>query len=75
MTQPRHRWGEPNRLPRKTERECLNGCGIVKVTRHEGQQHWIEFWCIGDIEKLDCDRTPPCVAANPAGGKPVTMEA
>lgn len=46
----RHRWPkEGNPIsPNKTERECQNGCGIVKVTRHEfeaGREvHWTEFW-------------------------------
>ncbi len=32
----RHRWPKEGiAFPNKTERECQNGCGIVKVTRHE----------------------------------------
>lgn len=34
----RHRWGDKvANSPNKTERECTNGCGIVKVTRHESE--------------------------------------
>ncbi|MFC0243659.1 MULTISPECIES: cytochrome C [Rhodopseudomonas] len=59
----RHRWGEPKRFPPfKTERECLNGCGIVKVTRHESEGprdiHWQEFW--RDGEQIRSAGTPVC---------------
>jgi len=57
----RHRWGEPLRFERKTERECAN-CGLVKVTRHEfegGQErHWTEFW--RGLDRIECDGTPAC---------------
>jgi hypothetical protein len=36
MSAPRHAWGERQPFLHKTERSCLNGCGIVMVTRHEG---------------------------------------
>lgn len=58
----RHCWGEPVRFEHKTERECRNGCGIVKVTRHENEGgrdlHWAEFW--RDGEQIQTIRTPPC---------------
>lgn len=58
----RHRWGERNVLPHKTERECLNGCGIVKVTRHEFEagrdRYWTEFY--RDLDRIECDGTPAC---------------
>ena len=55
----RHSWGLPQRFTHKTERACLNGCGIVKVTRHEGDAHWVEFW--RDLERIDVDgKTPAC---------------
>lgn len=59
----RHRWGEKIAItPHKTERECLNGCGIIKVTRHEfegGREvHWTEFW--RDLDKIEGDGTPMC---------------
>jgi hypothetical protein len=53
----RHSWGEPQRFAHKTERECLNGCGIVKVTRHEGDQHWVEFW--RDLGRVDVGGKTP----------------
>lgn len=56
----RHRWGEPVRFAHKTERECLNGCGIVKVTRHE-DDIWTEFWRGG--ERIFSNHTPVCEAA------------
>ena len=54
----RHRWGEPNRLAQKTERECLRGCRTIRVTFHQGGRHWIEFW--RDGEKCEGTRTPVC---------------
>lgn len=42
----RHKWGNKVKFPleHKSERECLNGCGIVKVTRHEDRALRVEFW-------------------------------
>ncbi|MES2671600.1 MAG: cytochrome C [Pseudomonadota bacterium] len=58
----RHRWSEPTRDPNgtKSERTCLNGCKIIKVTQHRPNQHWVEFWREGDVEKLDVTHTPVC---------------
>jgi hypothetical protein len=57
-----HRWGEPNRTARKTERECLHGCRTIRVTLHpdgrEGRVHLVEFW--RDGEKIESERTPVC---------------
>ena len=54
-----HRWAEKIVVsPYKTERECKNGCGIVKVIRHEGQLHWMEFYC--GLDRIECTGTPPC---------------
>lgn len=58
-----HRWGDKNVIsPNKTERDCLNECGIVKVTRHEREGgkdlHWIEFW--RGLDRIESDGTPPC---------------
>lgn len=45
-----HRWPKQGVTisPNKTERECQNGCGVVKVSRHESEGgreiHWKEFW-------------------------------
>lgn len=59
MTSTRHRWGEPDRLQFKTERECTR-CGLVKVTRHEpGVLPWVEFWRA--CERVPGDGMPPCV--------------
>lgn len=60
----RHRWGEKVVFPYKSERECLHGCGIVKVTRHEGDRHWVEFFRLGEVEKIRIGKTPAC---EPAG--------
>lgn len=62
MTDPklsRHRWGPKTVVsPYKSERECQNGCGIVKATRHENNRHWVEYW--RDLDKIDVIRTPAC---------------
>ncbi len=65
MTKPRrHKWGERIVVsPYKTERECEHGCGIVRVTRHEANSHWVEFW--RGLEKLPGDVTPVCEAVEP----------
>jgi hypothetical protein len=58
----RHRWGDPVRSFERTNRECLNGCGIFRVTRHDGDgRPWVEFW--RDESRVDIDgKTPPCDA-------------
>ena len=64
----RHRWADKAVIsPNKSERECLNGCGIVKVSRHEtdgGREvHWCEFW--RGLDRIDVDgRTPVCESAH-----------
>jgi hypothetical protein len=62
----RHRWGDKVVIsPNKTERECLNGCGIVKVTRHEFEgardRHWPEFW--RGLDRIECVGTPVCAGS------------
>jgi hypothetical protein len=64
MTSTRHRWDEPVRFERKTERECSR-CGMVKVTRREWEcgrdVYWTEFW--RDLDRVDKEgETPPCDA-------------
>jgi len=60
----KHRWPKEGTVitRHKTERECLNGCGIVKVTRHESDGprnlHWVEFW--RDMDRIECSGTPVC---------------
>ena len=59
----KHRWGEKTVISaHKTERECNNGCGIVKVTRHEIEAgrsvHWTEFW--RGLERIEGEGTPTC---------------
>ena len=58
-TKPRHSWGAPTRFLYKTERACINGCRIVKVTRHESGEHWTEFY--RDGEKIEGEGTPGCI--------------
>ena len=79
-TRKRHRWGERNPSPNgtKTERVCENGCGIIRVTRHEGNQHWVEFWREGAVKRIDCERTPLCepiTDKTPPAGRPANLEA
>lgn len=59
----RHSWGAPSRSEHKTERLCTK-CGLVKVTRHEGNEHWVEFFK-GWVKYPD-DRTPPCAGEGAA---------
>ncbi len=67
----RHRWPKDATVisPNKSERECLNGCGIVKVSRHETEGgrdvHWCEFW--RGLDQIEGQGTPPCTgrAAGP----------
>ena len=59
-----HRWGDKVEFPlaRKSERECRNGCRIIKLSRHEcygGRDvYWKEFW--RDGERISCQGTPVC---------------
>lgn len=62
----RHRWAEKVCVsPHKSEAECLNGCGVVKVSRHEfdGQRdiHWTEYW--RGLDRCEGSGTPICVDA------------
>lgn len=69
---PRHRWSDPVRFQYKSERTCLNGCGIVKVTHHESGEHWVDYW--RGMERLGATgRTPACtpkVNARPSEASP-----
>lgn len=75
----KHRWGEKNVISlHKAERECLNSCGIVKVSRYEFEggrdKFWTEFW--RGLDRIECTGTPPCVSASstvayPARGYPL----
>lgn len=61
----RHRWSDPVRFEHKSERTCLNGCGVIKVSHHEGDAHWIDFWKAGAdgvVDIIATDHTPPCEA-------------
>jgi hypothetical protein len=60
----RQRWGDKVVItPNKTERECQNGCGIVKVGRHEmeggWEVHWTEFW--RGLDRIESEGTPECM--------------
>lgn len=59
-----HRWTVHYRDRFKTERVCIHGCGMVKVTRHEFEKHWTEFWRKG--QRIEGDATPPCERGEPA---------
>lgn len=60
-----HRWPElGNRMAQKTERECLRGCGVVKVTMHphgrDGHEHYVEYWRGEDLIGARGSRVPKC---------------
>jgi len=64
----RHRWGEKIAVTaNKTERECLHGCGIVKVSRHEFEGgrniYWTEFW--RGLDRIEGEGTPECTEVAP----------
>lgn len=62
----RHKWSDPVRYPYKTERTCLNGCGIVRVTQHPDMMTaWREFY--RDGERIEGEGTPGCDAGGVAG--------
>lgn len=72
----RHRWGEkvdfwPAQASpaHKSERECLNGCGVVKTVWHQTEggrdKHWTEFW--RGLDRIEGTATPSC--------EPVTADA
>jgi len=60
----RHKWGDKVQFPlaHKSERTCINGCGITKVSRHETEGgrdvYWTEFW--RGEEQIHCEGTPAC---------------
>lgn len=59
----RHRWGDKVVIsPNKSERECLNGCGTIKVSRHENEGgrdiYWTEFW--RGLDRCEGIGTPAC---------------
>lgn len=67
----KHRWGEKNVVSlHKAERECLNGCGVIKVSRYEFEggrdKLWTEFYRA--LDRIECVRVPPC---EPPSAKPV----
>lgn len=57
----RHRWGDKQAFPHKSERQCLD-CPVVKVVRHEfygGRDwYWTEFW--RDLDQIEGKGTPTC---------------
>lgn len=66
----RHKWGGPNRTEHKSERVCII-CGLIKVSHHQGDSHWIDFWrsgLIGPPDLISSDRTPPCSGEVPFSG-------
>lgn len=58
--QKRHRWAAKIDFPlaHKSESECKNGCGIVKVSRREHLSHWLEYW--RGLEKISVAHAPAC---------------
>lgn len=66
MKTARHSWGGPIRnVPDRTHRFCAK-CGMEKRTRHEGGEHWVEFYTDSGMRIPNPDgRTPPCNAEKP----------
>lgn len=58
--QCQHRWGDKAVLLYKSERECLRGCGVVKVVQHEPTGSRTEYW--RDMERISTGKAPPCEA-------------
>lgn len=61
LTSPRHRWGLPSRTETRTERVCLRGCGVAKVTRHDGDGFpWVEYETNGGVVRAapKCEGKP-----------------
>ena len=56
----RHAWSEKVAYAHHSDRVCWN-CALIKRTRHEHNQHWIEFY--RGNERIRCERTPPCPGA------------
>mgnify|MGYP005809863931 CR=1 FL=1 len=58
----KHRWGDKAVHPHKTERDCLNRCGIVKVSRHESEGgrdvYWTEYW--RGLDEIEGESAPAC---------------
>jgi hypothetical protein len=69
----RHRWGEKLVHPYKTERECLNGCGIVKVSRREHRLRWTEYW--RGLDKIAVNASPPCEQGRQPRGREILIVA
>lgn len=63
MSAGKHRWGDAVPFQYKTERTCLNGCGITKVTHHQNQgaqdYYWNEYWRGED--KIPGGARPTCI--------------
>lgn len=59
----KHRWADPVRPDHHTTYRACTRCGMVRISRHEGAEHWCEF------ERADGARvhfggaTPPCEPA------------
>ena len=55
-----HRWSARDPKDDHTTHRCCEKCGMTKVTRHEGHQHWAEFYRVDGARIHYGDRTPPC---------------
>lgn len=55
-----HSWtDEPQRYERHSDRACFH-CGLIKRTRHEGDQHWVEYVDQGVVVARPGSPVPPC---------------
>lgn len=57
-----HLWGEPVRWDYVTFRGCMRpGCGLCRVTRHDGDRPWAEYRRMPDDAFVHFGgATPPC---------------
>ena len=61
----RHRWAEPVRPDHHVTHRGCTRCGMCMTTRHEGPEHWAEFYRMPDGSRVFFGgAVPPC---EPAG--------
>lgn len=60
----RHSWGKPDRPDEHNIIRVCKRCGIRKVGRHEGGEHWSEYFT-ADGKRIDMKDTPICTGRRP----------
>lgn len=55
-----HRWGDPYRpTHHETHRGCTR-CGMLMTTRHEGGEHWVEYYAMPIELRWHGENRPEC---------------